>query len=408
MTTNDSNRLGIIVQRCHERVVGGSEALAWRYALLLKEHYAVDVLTTTAVDYSQWENVLPEGTEERDGVNIRRFKVTIGRSPHWEPLYRRLLADFNRRDLGRRRLFEPTRFADWTLGLQEEFIKHQGPYSEPLLKFLQQHWEDYRALLFITYLYPTSYFGLLQVPPRQALFAPTLHDEPTAYLPAYKHAARRARAILWLTHAEQRLGRDLWGEVPGHVVAADIDTQLRAPALSDAPYLLYCGRIDPNKGCAEMFDFFMRYKKQNESSLRLILVGQDAVPPPDHPDVEFRGFVSDEEKFRLMAGASVFLMPSKNESFSIVTLEAMAQRAPVLASGGSEVIVDHITQSGGGLIYNDYLSYEAALNRMLSNEGERRAMGALGRAYVTSRFSVNSVQSALVEAIESPVGSSVC
>ena len=52
--------------------------------------------------------------------------------------------------------------------------------------------------------------------------------------------------------------------------------------------------------------------------------------------------IRKEEKLNLMSGASFFVMPSPNESFSIVTLEAMAQKTPVLASSGSEAVVEHI------------------------------------------------------------------
>jgi hypothetical protein len=40
-------RIGIVVQRRHESVVGGAVALAWQYANLLKDDYEVDILTTT-------------------------------------------------------------------------------------------------------------------------------------------------------------------------------------------------------------------------------------------------------------------------------------------------------------------------------------------------------------------------
>ena len=117
-----------------------------------------------------------------------------------------------------------------------------------------------------------------------------------------------------------------------------VETGLRKPAELSSPYLLYCGRIDPNKGSQELFEYFLEFKKAFPSDLRLTLTGKDDMPVPSHPDIEFLGFVSEEEKLSLMAGAKVFVMPSGNESFSIVTLEAMAQRTPVLASGKSEVL----------------------------------------------------------------------
>lgn len=396
------NKVAIIVQRCHESIVGGSENLAWQYATLLKDEYEVDVLSTTAIDAAYWSNVLPEGVEVRDSINIHRFHVDIGYSPFRTDLFTRMLKDFDKFDLrdnhgsnNRRKHFP------WTISLQEELIRRIGPYSESLIEYLRQNWSRYRAIIVVTYLYPTAYFSLLEIPRGRALFAPTLHDEQAAYLSAYMHAARRARSMIWLTEAEQKLGHALWGELPGRIVAMAIDAAAREPAESSGPYVLYCGRIDPNKGCATLFEYFARFKEQNPSPLRLVLTGKDDIPVPGHPDIDYRGFVSAEEKFRLMAGADVYLVPSGKESFSIVALEAMGQRAPVLASADSAVLTDHINQSEAGKIYQDYESFAASLNELLSDASARKAMGEKGRHYVLSRYVPERVRAALIEAVES-------
>src|ERR1044071_9742569 len=119
------SRVAIVVQRCHPDVVGGSETLAWHYATLLSNTYEVDLLTTTAVDTSEWTNSLPAGTEIKDGVRIVRFPVTVGRGAYWSGLHRRLIEAFGP--------FTPGKDNDalqlrWTIALQEEFIRHQGPY----------------------------------------------------------------------------------------------------------------------------------------------------------------------------------------------------------------------------------------------------------------------------------------
>lgn len=396
------NKVAIVVQRCHESVVGGSESLAWHYATLLKDDYHVDILTTTAIDIHDWANALPAGVEMREGVAIHRFPVTIGRTPYWGVLLHKLFRDF---EIYKQREADGTgkssRRLPWSMALQEEFIRTQGPYAESLLRFLREHWAEYKAIIFTTYLYPTTYFGIFQVPKHTALLAPTLHDEKTAYLSAFKHAAHRARSLVWLTEAERRVGVKLWGELPGQVVSMSLDIEGREPARLENPYLLYCGRIDPNKGCVELFDYFIEFKKQYPSSLRLLLTGKDDIPVPPHPDIEFRGFVDHEEKLRLMAGAKMFVMPSGNESFSIVTLEAMVQRAPVLASGVSEVLVDHVNESGAGGIYRDYESFAARLNEMLPDEDKLARMGELGRKYVISRFTRDRVRNALMNVVGS-------
>jgi glycosyltransferase involved in cell wall biosynthesis/SAM-dependent methyltransferase len=396
------SKVAIVIQRCHETVVGGAESLAWQYATLLKDDYEVDVLSTTAIDAAYWSNVLPEGIEARDGINIRRFHVDIGYSSYRTEIFTRMLRDFEKFGVGRRRAPDSgTRHFPWSIALQEELVRRIGPYSESLTRYLRKSWRVYRAIIVVTYLYPTAYFSLLEIPQGRALFAPTLHDEQPAYLSIYQHAARRAHSLIWLTEAERRLGTDLWGELPGRIVAMAIDAEPREPARLNDPYLLYCGRIDPNKGCTKLFDYFIRFKAERPSALRLVLTGKDDITIPDHKEIDFRGFVSAEEKFSLMAGAQVYMMPSARESFSIVALEAMAQRTPVLASAESEVLADHIAQSGGGGIYHDYQGFAARLNEMLASQDLRERMGACGRDYVVSRYVPERVRQALVEAVES-------
>ncbi|MGI8919168.1 MAG: glycosyltransferase, partial [Pyrinomonadaceae bacterium] len=243
----------------------------------------------------------------------------------------------------------------------------------------------------------------LQVPPGFALFAPTLHDEQPAYLSAYKHAARRAGSLIWLSEGEHRLGLRLWGALPGSVVGMQIDATPRARQQETTPYLLYSGRIDPNKGCGELFDYFRQFKQEHPSDLRLVLTGKDDIAIPDHPDIDFRGFVSEEEKFALMAGAAVYMMPSGKESFSIVTLEAMAQKVPVLASGASEVIGDHIRQSEAGKIYDEYSGFAAALDALMRDANLRREMGERGREYVLANFTEEIIKRNLIAAVEAGV-----
>jgi glycosyltransferase involved in cell wall biosynthesis len=397
------NRIALVVQRCHDSIVGGSEALAWQWATLLKDHYQVDLLTTTALDYVKWDNVLPAGQETREGICIHRFPVTISRSPHWHDLHTRLLREFDKRRWIGNGHSSTQHYGDlipWSLALQEEFIRHQGPYCKDLCDFLSHHWQDYQAIIFFTYLYPTTYFGVPQVPPSKVFIAPTLHDEPVAYLSAYKHMVQRVRSLLWLTNAERDIGRQLWGELPGELISMAIDTEPRSPYQAQYPYLLYSGRIDPSKGCQELIDFFIQFKEEHPSNLRLVLTGKDYMPIPKHRDIDFRGFVPSEEKFQLMAGASVFVMPSAYESFSIVTLEAMAQGTPILVNGACQVLVEHVNRSGSGEIYANYQSFESGLKHLLTDRSQQEEMRDRARDYVVQHYSFEQVQRNLFQKLE--------
>ncbi|WGV25485.1 glycosyltransferase family 4 protein [Halotia branconii] len=391
-------QVAIVVQRSHKSIVGGSEALAWQYANLLNDEFKVDIITTTALDYATWANELPPGCETQQGINIYRFPVSIGRSNYWHNLHERLVKEFQKYQYRR---ITNSQTIPWNIALQEEFIRRQGPYSLPLLSFLKQRWSDYQSIIFATYLYPTTYFGILQVPSSKVLLIPTLHDEPAAYLSAYKYMACRARLLIWVTNAEKVLGESLWGELPGKVVSMSVDTTPYSPYKTKYPYILYSGRIDSRKGCNDLINFFIQFKKDISSTLRLILTGKNEIEIPNHPDIDFKGFVSSEEKFKLMAGASIFVMPSPYESFSIVTLEAMAQCTPVLVNGLCQVLVEHVERSGGGKIYHNYDEFSAAIQTIMADQNQRVVMGNLARDYVVSNDALNNIKSQLIEIVNS-------
>jgi glycosyltransferase involved in cell wall biosynthesis len=392
------SKVAIVVQRCHENIVGGSESLARQYAELLSEAFDVDILTTTALDYTTWSNELPEGIERWQGIDIHRFPVSITRSAYWHELHARWLRHYPYAGSGNVEV-AASRRNPWTLALQEEFIRKQGPYSASLIAFLRTNWRAYRAILFVTYLYPTSYFGAAVVSPSRSLLVPTLHDEPAAYMKAYKHMARRMRAVLWLAEPEKQLGESLWGKLPGTVIAMPIDTDLVPPASLGYPYLLYSGRIDEGKGSHELIDYFTRMKNTAPSNLRLVLTGQNKIGLPAHSDIIYLGHVSKREKAALMAGADLFVMPSRWESFSIATLEAMAQRTPVLVNSNCAVLAEHVAKSEAGSTFSNYASFCDAISKLRGDERNLDVMRTKAREYVVSRYNRERIRDALVREI---------
>jgi glycosyltransferase involved in cell wall biosynthesis len=396
-------KVAVIVQRWHPSVIGGSEIHAWQYASLLRSRFQVDLLTTTARDAVHWKDELPEGPQEHEGVRVVRFRVPRTRRPYWHALHQNLIADSQRFGvLGRRCLDHRD---GWTVALQREFIAKQGPFAPGLFDFLEKNHSDYAALLFITYLYPTTYFGIeaAQSHPN-TLLLPTLHNEPAAYLSAYQSMARKFRRILWNSSAERRLATDIWGPLEGEIVSMAIDCQVAERDKSSGSFVLYSGRIDPHKGCQRMFDYFIEFKKRNPSPLRLKVTGVATMDIPKHRDIEFLGHVPSELKTRLMRSARAFIMPSENESLSIVTLEAMAQETPVLANGEGLTVSDHIAKSGGGRLFTNQETFIAGLADLTRENGEApvAAMGARGRDYVMRNYNEAVVRQRLLKTILRP------
>ncbi|MCC7254876.1 MAG: glycosyltransferase family 4 protein [Dokdonella sp.] len=386
-------RIAIVVPRCHEKLVGGAEALAWQYAGLLKADYEVDLLTTTASDYVTWANDLPPGEELREGVRIHRFQVARERGRYFHDLHRRLAARFEaRRDQD---------WLTWPDALQDEFIHAQGPCCPSLIEHLAAMGGQYQAVLFVTYLYPTTIDGVQALRHRRWALVPTLHDEALGYFNVIAQMARAAPRLLWNTPAERRLGARLWEVDKGEIVSMAVATERFPAHVQERPYLLYCGRIDAHKGCAMLIEAFEAWQRRQPSNLQLILTGANHLGIKDSAHVRCLGFVEEQHKFELMAGALAFVHPSANESLSIVLLEAMAQGTPGIVNGQCEVLADHVKDSGSGWIFHDPAQLHASIDAALALDAtQREQQAARARAYVVNNYDWAAVRARLIAEVE--------
>lgn len=395
-------RIAIVVQRYGAGILGGAETYAAVLAGILTRFHDVDVLTTTAREYVKWQNELPAGVTDEDGVRVRRFPVERGREPAWGVLNRLLHDGFDSSEFA---LLPPEvreahaqRLRAWPDALQEAFIRGQGPHAPALHEHLRT--TPYDRVVFVTYLYPTTYDGLAAVPPQRALVVTTLHDEPPAYLPVFGRRLVAAR-LLGLTETEVALmgrlypGQPLRAERIGYGIELPADVGERDPGPDD--YLLYAGRIDVQKGVAQLLRWYDALRAAIPRPPRLVLIGQVAMPVASRAGIEVRGFVEEAEKLRLMRDALALVHLSPYESLGIVLLEAMAVRTPVLVHADSEVMVEHCRRSAAGLWLRDASELVAAVRRLREDPGLRAALGERGRRYVEREFSLAAYERRLRE-----------
>jgi glycosyltransferase involved in cell wall biosynthesis len=154
----------------------------------------------------------------------------------------------------------------------------------------------------------------------------------------------------------------------------------------EGPFAIYVGRIDANKGCIELFDYFIRYVEKAERPVSLVLIGTPALPIPQHPRIRHLGYVTDQDKFDAMAAADVLIMPSYYESLSMVALEAWALRRPVLANAQCDVLLGQCMRSNGGLYYRDAAEFMATLDTILGDPTLAAALGRNGRGYYERHY----------------------
>jgi glycosyltransferase involved in cell wall biosynthesis len=160
----------------------------------------------------------------------------------------------------------------------------------------------------------------------------------------------------------------------------------------EGPFLLYVGRIDENKGCRQLFDFFRRYLAETESRLRLVLIGKAVLPIPPDPSIVSLGFLPDQEKWDALAAADLLAMPSRYESLSMVTLEAWWAERPVLANGKCEVLRGQCLRSNAGLYYSSYDEFRETLAILESRPDIRQAMGRNGRRYFEKNYAWDVIE----------------
>jgi glycosyltransferase involved in cell wall biosynthesis len=103
--------------------------------------------------------------------------------------------------------------------------------------------------------------------------------------------------------------------------------------------------------------------------------------------VQLAGWIEGAEKDRLLASASIFVLPSFIEGLPVCVLEAMSHGVPVVVSdvGG---LPDIVSDGVEGLVVppGDVPALAQALRRLLDDPREARAMGERGRARARREF----------------------
>ncbi len=164
--------------------------------------------------------------------------------------------------------------------------------------------------------------------------------------------------VLAVGYADARKGVDLFVDVCGHLAGTD------RPDAGEAPVFVWLGCERPSvirrmtarakaKGCSD--------------DLRLL---------PRVDDVE-----------RYYAAADVLLLPSREDPFPSVVLEAMAYGLPVVAFADATGASDLIARAGGALVpYLDTEAMAAAVQHLLADPDARRRIADESRSIVDREF----------------------
>ena len=173
---------------------------------------------------------------------------------------------------------------------------------------------------------PLSYSGLVETP-----VVTTIHGfSSERILPVYQKYNRRSHYVA-ISDADRHPSLDYVA-----TVHHGIDMQAFSVGCAPRGYLLFFGRIHPDKGTAEAIEVARR------AGLPLVIAGivQDAAyferavrPKLDGERVRFIGAVGPERKNALLGGARALLhLVDFDEPFGFSVVEAMAAGTPVIAN----------------------------------------------------------------------------
>jgi glycosyltransferase involved in cell wall biosynthesis len=188
-----------------------------------------------------------------------------------------------------------------------------------------------------------------------------------------------------------------------------VDTEKFTPNSSMRPenVLLYVGRIEPGKG----LHYLIRALKSISTPMELMIAGPRSRNESYNIEIfsmiekenalslhkiTYLGELTSDQLADLYKKVTLLVLPSLNETFGIVLLEAMASGTPIVASksGGMPEIIGE-----NGVLFESGNPVDLArkIEYLLQDKSLRTRMGINGRRLVQENFSYDRVAQKLIE-----------
>jgi len=177
------------------------------------------------------------------------------------------------------------------------------------------------------------------------------------------------------------------------VIPNGIGSEMLKVEPEDGDYMLFFSRIDIyTKGIDLLVKAFESIAAEYPD-LKLILAGYEfnkveklvsGLPSVLKERIKYAGFVTGEEKIRLLSKAKIFILPSRHESSPISILEAAACGKPVIVSDIAEL--KFVEENGFGISFSTGSAegLQNAMRNLLKNDDMRYRFGMNGRKYAES------------------------
>lgn len=374
-----ARRVAIVSFRFGADIVGGAERSLRTMAQTLQNGgHHVEVFATCARGESDWANDVPPGTVREGGLVIHRFPIDPhNRSLHLETVRRIVEAD------GR---VDPN--------LEAAYLEH-SIHSSALIDALRRRQTDFDALVVGPYLFGLTW-DVANAFPGKTLLLPCFHDEPLARLSSWPRAYGAVGGVLYHSPEEQHYAQSVLGV--NHPRGLEVGTLLKCEQVSprvrqagSLPYehqktLVYCGRFSAQKNLPRLLEFAERYEAFRPGRYQWVFMGEGETPFPLVPWLVNLGRVDEQRKRDMISKAAALVQLSRNESLSLVVLEAWAEGVPVIVDQGCAVLAGQVNRSQGGQAIDRFDEFASALDDLWTNPAAWSERGQSGRTYVQEHY----------------------
>jgi glycosyltransferase involved in cell wall biosynthesis len=196
----------------------------------------------------------------------------------------------------------------------------------------------------------------------------------------HAHVARADFVVTISEYSKQQIEGKL-GVAPDRIVVCrpGVPSWIAGPLPqrpAGAPgHVLFVGTLEPRKNVPALLAAYRLLLERQPSAPRLVLAGQltqasdpwvaEVKAPPLEGRVVVEGYVSNERRAELYAGAGVVVLPSLDEGFGLPVLEAMALGIPVVTSNVGAL--PEVAGEAGILVDpSDVAALAGALERVLT------------------------------------------
>lgn len=165
--------------------------------------------------------------------------------------------------------------------------------------------------------------------------------------------------------------------------------------LSDAPFILFIGRLNVIKGPDLLLEAFTRVVRTNNIPHHLVFVGPDSGMLQElqamarraaiGERIHFLGYLGERDRSNAYHAAEFLVIPSRQEAMSIVVLESGITGTPVLVTDQCG-FNDVAEMAGGAVVPASVEGLVEGLQAMAGNTRQLQGMGQTLMEYVRKKF----------------------